>query len=574
MKSKLSVKSQRPAAVRPPKAVHETPEHARLKAVLKDIAVSSGIKVDTEVELNFTGNRDPECSIDVAMFDSTEGAPCLLIFECKGGGDLPGLHKMISAWEENIRKIQSGKLTVLSSDGKSLHKANIAGVANIRVCYVFGKDMNPEKFKTIARTLRRRHFYAWDNITLTYYIKTAHTIRQATKYQILREFELNPKPAGAHWEDAVQIRQDGLEMYLLGVTPSVLLKIGYVSRRASGRPSAYQRILSAERIDKVSEFLRSRGALLPNAIIIAFDDEPEVQKNLHFKDGQLHFPSRYCSAWIIDGQHRLYGFLNTKHKVGKEDAKKQFKLPVVAFRSMNLLHQNRTFVSINYNQKKIDPNLLCDLATELPDLNNELTWPSLLVAELNELQPLKNKIKISELHHARPIKITSFAQYGLLEGLLGFDRKSRTYRGPLHTFSPFNPRALVKSSVNRESMRKQVGLLQRYFDAVHYNTSKPDEAKDPWRNKRKYSLLKPTGINALLLALSRLLEKFPRAEADMRKDLRTYLKPLKRVRFTRAYVANRGGGWKGFRSLANVVLIQLNKVHGDKLRLFGRKEKM
>ena len=569
----LRVKSRRSVA-EPAKAVHETTEHARLKTTLKDIADRSGFRVDTEVVLNFSGNRDPECSIDVAMFGSTDGVPYLLIFECKGGGDLPEPHKKMSAWNEHIRNIQSGDFTVLKSDSNSLHKTDIAGVANIRVCYVFGKNMDPEKFNATARTLRGRKFYAWDNLALTYYIRTAHTIRTAAKYQILREFDFNLEPSAAYLEDAVEIKQNGLEMYLLGVKPSVLLKIAYVSRRASGRLSAYQRILSAERIDKVSEFLRSRNALLPNAIIIAFDKEREVQKHLYFKDGKLHFPSLYCSAWIIDGQHRVYGFRDTKYEVEYDDPKKQFKLPVVAFKNMDILLQNRTFVSINYNQKRIDPTLLCDLATELPDLNNELTWPSLLVTELNKLQPLKNKIKISELDQARPITITSFARYGLLEGLLGFERKSRSYRGPLHTYSPFSPKASVKSSANRASMEKQVVLLKRFFDAVHHNTTKPHEAKDPWRNMRKYSLLKPTGINALLLVLSRLLKKYPRVEHDMNKDLRAYLKPLRRVRFTRSYVAKQGGGWKGFRSLANVMLKQLNKINSDNLKLFGAKEKI
>ena len=122
------------------------------------------------------------------MFGSIKGERYLLIFECKGGGDFPEPHRKISAWEEHIRKIQSGDLTVLSSDDNLLHETDIAGVANIRVCYVFGKGMDPEKFNTTAPILRNRNFYAWDNVALTYYIKTAHTIRKAAKYQILRDF--------------------------------------------------------------------------------------------------------------------------------------------------------------------------------------------------------------------------------------------------------------------------------------------------------------------------------------------------------------------------------------------------
>jgi hypothetical protein len=241
---------------------------------------------------------------------------------------------------------------------------------------------------------------------------------------------------------------------------------------------------------------------------------------------------------------------------------------------MELIPQNRTFVSINYNQKKIDPALLCDLATELPDLNNELTWPSLLVAELNKMDPIKDNVRISELHKGRPISINSFARYGLLEGLLGWDGKTRTYKGPLQAYSPFHPKASVKSSINRASMKKQADVLRRYFAAVYQNTTSPDEKKDPWRNFRKYSLLKPTGINALLLTLSRLMEKYPRLEDDMGKDMQKYLKPLRLVKFDHTHVANLGGGWKGFRKLANLMLKKLSSAHGASLRLFGQRDKV
>ncbi|HLF31636.1 MAG TPA: hypothetical protein VI566_11490, partial [Xanthomonadales bacterium] len=106
------------------------------------------------------------------------------------------------------------------------------------------------------------------------------------------------------------------------------------------------------------------------------------------------------------------------------------------------------------------------------------------------------------------------------------------------------------------------------------NTSNTkDPTKDPWMNWRKYALLKPTGINALLLVLSRVLEKYPSGERDIGKDFPTYLNPLRKMRFTRASVVKQGGGWKGFRNLANAMIRRLNSENGDALRLFGAKEK-
>ncbi len=541
---------------------------------------TSGFKFDTEVALNFSGNLDgngkliDERSIDIAAYGSRKGKSFLLIFECKSGADLKEIHKKISSWEADIEKIRSGKANVISSEENSIKENDFDKLDDIRICYVFGNSIDRERYKEIASILKGRKFYAWDISALTYYKKTAGTVGKAVKYEILRELEVNLESSGLFCEEAIQIRQGELDMFVFGAKPSVLLKVGYVYRRASGKPHAYQRILNKDRIKKISEFLSSGDALLPNAIIIAFDNEPEVQSEINYKNGRLWFPRKYCSAWIIDGQHRVFGFLNTKfEEIDEDDSEEVFELPVVAFKNLDLVLQNRTFVSINYNQKKIDPTLLCDLATALPDLQNELTWPSLLVAELNKFEPLKDKVKISELDKGKPISISSFARYGLLEGLLGYSKKNRSYDGALNVYSPFKPKASLVNPVNRDSLKEQADLLRRYFDAVAQNTSNVDAMKDPWRNTTKYALLKPTGINALLLVLSRIMERYPRVESDMHKDLCLYLKPLRKVNLTREFVVKQGGGWKGFRKLANVILRKLNAAHSDSLRLFGEKDK-
>jgi len=562
------------------KKVQETAEHARLKATLKEIIGTSGFRFDTEVALNFTGNSDAkgnlvdERSIDVAVFGSIEHKSFLIIFECKGGAKLNEINQKISSWEADIDKIKNGRAKITSSDEKTIKESDFAKFDEIRICYVFSDSLNQERYKEIALALKSRGVFAWDNSALTYYKKTASTIGRALRYQILREFEVRLEPSGSYSIKAVQIRQGELEMFVFGAKPSVLMKIGYVSRRASGKPDAYQRILNKDRIAKLSEFLSSRDALLPNAIIIAFDSDSNVQSEIKYDKGKLHFPIDYCYAWIIDGQHRVFGFLNTPfEKDGEDDSGGIFELPIVAFRSLDPVIQNRTFVSINYYQKKIDPALLCDLSTALPDLQNELTWPSLLVAELNKVEPLKDKVKISELDKGKQISLSSFARYGLLESLLGYDKKKQSYEGVLNAYSPVNSRANLTDADNQEALKVQANLLRRYFEAVALNTSNTDEKQDPWRNTKDYSLLKPTGINALLLVLSRIMEKYPKVEADIHKDLPTYLNPLRKVNFEREFVAKQGGGWKGFRKLANIILRRLNADNSDHLRLFGKKEK-
>lgn len=132
---------------------------------------------------------------------------------------------------------------------------------------------------------------------------------------------------------------------------------------------------------------------------------------------------------------------------------------------------------------------------------------------------------------------------------------------------------LGNNQTNQQALNDQVELLRRYFAAVKKNTSNSSAKKDPWQNTNKYALLKPTGINALLLVLSRIMEKYPKFEKDIHQNLDEYLKPLSKVKFTRAFVAKQGGGWKGFRKLANVILEKINSESGEELRLFGEKDK-
>lgn len=556
----------------------ETIEHKKLKEAVKDIAKICGFSFDTEIHLNLSGQQigaeqyADEESMDVVMWGEIKGKKFMLVFECKGGRDLDNINNELSLWDASLTKIKSNSAKVLSSEGGRIKDSDFKKLSEIRVCYVFGNNFDPARYLKISGVFKKRDYYSWDTHALDYYKKISSTVGKLMKYEIFKEFGMNLEFTGTWSEKAIEIKQGDIEMYIFGAYPSVLLRAGYVSRRASGKPEAYQRILNKDRIDKISKFVTTRGALLPNAIIIAFDNEKDVQDKINFTGGYLNFPQAYCSAWIIDGQHRVFGFANTKFEdIYPAEPSEEFKLPVVAFKSLDAVLQNRTFVSINYHQKKIDPTLLCDLATSVPDIQNELTWPSLLVIELNKVAPLKNKVKISELDKKRYISLSSFARYGLLEGLLGYEKKSQQYRGILNTYSPFNNKALLKNKTNQAAFKKQADLLRRYFEGVEHNTKKKDTTKDPWTNAKKYSLLKPAGINALLLALSRIMEKYPQANIDFKN----YLKPLKNQSFKRDYVARQGGGWKGFRGLANVMLRKLNQKHKkDFLRLFGKRDKI
>ena len=92
--------------------------------------------------------------------------------------------------------------------------------------------------------------------------------------------------------------------------------------------------------------------------------------------GILSIPNAYGIAYIIDGQHRLYGYAGS-------DYKRTNTIPVVAFENMESREQLQIFMDINENQKAVSKNLRLDL-------EEDINWESLQVD--SRLKALRSSI--------------------------------------------------------------------------------------------------------------------------------------------------------------------------------------
>lgn len=555
---------------------NEDKVHRGLKNKIKIIMDNLGLTCYKEVHLNLTGAKEEndyidETSIDLLVTFSHMNKKSMIFFEFKNRKEIE-INKEIASTKEHISQILKGNVYNIKSWDSKVNSNIFKNVEEIRVCFVFTKKLNKNKYESYKKLLEKNNMFIWDENTTTYYQKISSIIGKISKYELLLDFKFDFGSIGTREERAVKIKlPDSSEMYLVGIHPGLLLQMGYVLRRTSQKTYNYQRLLKKEKIKKISEFLSSKKSFLPNAIIIVFDNDVEIQNKLKYDNNKamLTFPTRYCSAWIIDGQHRLYGFINSKHGEWTPEVNENFKIPVIAFKNLDEMKQAKTFVEINQYQKSISPALINDLSTLIKDMNNEKTWPSLLVSKLNKEKPFERMIKISELDYGKPISINSFSNFALLESLLGYNKIKGGYKGKLYEYAPFNIKLKFNGKENRKAFDRQSELLIRYFNAVKTNTEKTDERINPWVNIKNYALLKPTGINSLLLVLSKIMEKYP----DVNIDLDSYLKPLEQINFERNYVSNLGGGWKGFRAMANEIIKELNKQHNNELKLFNEKEK-
>jgi len=203
---------------------------------------------------------------------------------------------------------------------------------------------------------------------LRYYLQIADHLRSAARFQFLAEYLKGQKiPEMENVRvPAVRGKLGDRVFYSFVSTPKQILKIAFVNHRSLNDPTgapSYQRLISRTRLHQISRFIKD-GGFFPTNILVNFAEKSRFEQiakddetNVVF--GNLYLPCRYRSAWIIDGQHRLYGYapLSDKHL--------NQNIMVVAFENLRREEEANLFVTINHEQKSVPKTLLDDLEGEL-----------------------------------------------------------------------------------------------------------------------------------------------------------------------------------------------------------------
>ncbi|MBP7509056.1 MAG: DGQHR domain-containing protein [Prolixibacteraceae bacterium] len=228
----------------------------------------------------------------------------------------------------------------------------------------------------------------FSDAAIDYYTDLAKHLGSCAKYQLLGNLFANQEIKNMDDQiPAILGKMGGHTYYSFSIEPERLLKIGYVLHRNEANKSmmpTYQRLIKKKRLTEVQTFIKNDG-YFPNSLVISIDTQG---KNLKFdtssmrvegsisKLGILHLPKRYRSAYIIDGQHRLYGYSDTKYA-------RTNSIPVVAFIDLDREEQIKLFMDINENQKAVPKTLRVTL-------NADMLWES---DDYNERrQALRSKI--------------------------------------------------------------------------------------------------------------------------------------------------------------------------------------
>lgn len=248
----------------------------------------------------------------------------------------------------------------------------------------------------------------FSDAVIDYYFELTKHLGSSAKYQLLGNLFSNQEIKNMDSRiPAIQGTMGGFTYYSFTIEPERLLKIGYVLHRNEANKNmmpTYQRLIKKKRLSEVQSFI-SNGGYFPNSLIISidsngkglqFDVSSTRVENSISKLGILHLPKKYRSAYIIDGQHRLYGYSDSAYA-------KSNCIPVVAFVDLDRKEQIKLFMDINENQKAVPKTLRvtlnADMLWESKDYNEKrLALRSKIAQMLGEenTSPLLSRVVVGE----------------------------------------------------------------------------------------------------------------------------------------------------------------------------------
>jgi len=241
-----------------------------------------------------------------------------------------------------------------------------------RVKFIFAtRNYRIESDGDDAERMKNNQIYHLDENAYNYLCNLVKSYQSSVIYQfyglMFKDELISDKPITI---PALKGTMGGKSYYLFSIEPNTLLKIGFVLHRTKVNDSmapTYQRLLVPKRLKGITKFI-DEGGFFPNSIILNFADPNELIKvsfdPIHKEEdsdaefGLLNIPNAYGIAYIIDGQHRVYGYSNSHHK-------NDHTIPVVAFQNMESEEQLKIFMEINENQKSVSKNLRIDLEEDL-----------------------------------------------------------------------------------------------------------------------------------------------------------------------------------------------------------------
>ena len=264
----------------------------------------------------------------------------------------------------------------------------------------------------------------------------------------------------------------------------------------------YQRILTKGRLAKLGQYLDREKKPFNNNILLSYRGS---NKDFNFKflsnvgegrTGELTVKGKPGSFHVIDGQHRLFGYMAVTDERVLDQT-----LIVTVFKNLSQSEEAQIFLDVNSNQKKVDIALrrevqliLGESATGKEQVDNLAT---LLVIGLREEKksPFNDRPKAIPLPESGGILKVEQLRKAILNGGL-IARKNEFKRGSLNIDDDFN-----------KTYAFSLNLLITYFSKIREAVEKNGNY---WRKPTpadKSVALRTNFICGCILLLERMIDK-------------------------------------------------------------------
>jgi DGQHR domain-containing protein len=454
-----------------------------------------------QIEITSSGRTTVTKQVDVFAFDDET----IVITECKSSEkrNKRQLQKDIGEFASNQRPISN-----------TLRKY-FGGSFDQKVIWFF-VTRNIEWSDPDRARARENNVMIITEKELFYYKEIAKKIGKAAKYQFQAEFLAGKKvKVLARKVFALRTKLGANKAYVFFAPSETILPISFVNHRDLRDPNSapsYQRLVHRPRLKDIANFLRS-GKFFPNSVILNFKQKPRFevlkpQDDSGVAAGELTLPDTYKSAFIIDGQHRLYGYT----ELSESEAAPH--LPFLAFENITITEETSLFSDINSKQKRVDKKLIDEIGGEIKlESSDKREQMRAIASRAFDLMrddddgPFGDKIAGAEIKRSDdsiltiPYLVDATLQSGILGRVAQASGNTTYIQGQLFWDNP------------RDAITSLCELLGGYFEVFRAANS------ERWESGRAGKFATNVGAAALIRLLSDLIAYMATKEREEPREL-------------------------------------------------------
>jgi len=160
----------------------------------------------------------------------------------------------------------------------------------------------------------------------------------------------NPKKDDKNSLAAILATQGDYKFYIVAMPSDLLRDTCFTITREEDPIEGFQRRLDEKRAQEIATYIDNDMGSIPTAIILSAQDNADLTYSS--KSKTISFSNEKKSFLIIDGQHRVWGFIKAKNSI---------RVPVVIYEDLSRVEEAQLFVDINSTQREVPEELLLDV---------------------------------------------------------------------------------------------------------------------------------------------------------------------------------------------------------------------